>query len=130
MRSCRCNRQRGFTLLEVIVGLTLMATVLVGSLLSFAAHRRQRHLADNKILASAFADELLNVMTTSSDGIPNRGRGPVPGRPRWYWQTNSTTAIVVAEIPLRVIRFEIIEQTGTGSVRPLVSIDVVEPLEG
>ena len=129
MRSCR-SRRGGFTLLEVVIGLTLMATVLVGSLLAFAAHHKQRRFADAKLNAVAYADEILNLMSASPEGIPHVSRGPIRGKPTWFWQTNVAGLIAPAQTPLRVIRFEIIETTAQGSSRPLVSIDLVEPLEG
>ena len=130
MHSFRSRRGGGFTLLEVVIGLTLMATVLVSSLLSFTAHRKQRRFADSKLAAVAYADDLLNLMSASPDGIPHVSRGPVQGKPDWFWQTNVAGMIAPAQTPLRVIRFEIIETTAQGSLRPLVSIDLVEPLEG
>lgn len=129
MRSFR-SRRAGFTLLEVVIGMTLMASVLVGSLLSFAAHRKQRRFADAKLNAVAYADELLNLMSSSPEGIPPVSRGSVLGKPNWFWQTNVAGLVAPAQTPLRVIRFEIIETTAQGAQRALVSIDLVEPLEG
>jgi type II secretory pathway pseudopilin PulG len=117
--------------LEVIVGLVLMATVMVGSLLSFAAHQRQRRFADAKLSALATADDMLDRLSGSPKGIPSQAQGIVPNRPNWLWRTQTVGAITVAQIPLRVIRFEILEVTGqpsASSPRPLVTIDVVKPL--
>jgi type II secretory pathway pseudopilin PulG len=125
------SQPTGFTLLEVIVGLVLMATVLVGSLLSFAAHQRQRRFADTKLSAIATADELLDRLSGSPQGIPQQSQGLVPNRPNWLWRTYTVGALSPAQIPLRVIRFEILEVTGqpiASSTRPLVTIDVVKPL--
>lgn len=135
MPCCRSNRRTGtakpaFTLLEVIVGLTLMATVLVSSLLAFSAHQKQRRFADNKIAAVAIADDLLNWMSGSPEGIPTVGRGLITGRPNWFWRTSVVGGSVPANIPVRVIRFEIMEQPAQRSpLRALVTIDLVEPRE-
>ena len=135
MRCCRCNQRTwgagtAFTLLEVIVGLTLMATLLVSSLLAFAAHQRQRQFADNKLAAVAIADDMLNWMSGTPEGIPASGRGLVPGKPSWFWQTSVVGATAAANVPLQVIRFTIIEQpTPRSPFRALVTIDLVESME-
>ena len=104
----RCNGQHlmkrpAFTLLEVIVGLTLMATVLVGSLLSFSAHQKQRRFADAKIVAVTIADDLLNLLSASPEGIPANGRGLIAGKSDWFWRTSVVGAMAPANVPMRRI---------------------------
>ncbi len=129
MKSCRFDDRVAFTLLEVVVGLLLMATVLVGSLLSFSAHRKQRRVAEAKIVAVELADEWLNRWMISPDGIPPSDRGWVAGRPNWYWQTSVVGTAAPAGIALRVIRFEIVEVTDDRLQRPLATVEVVGPAE-
>ncbi len=117
----------GFTLLEVVVGLTLMATVLVGSLLSFSAHQKQLRDADARIAAVAVADDLLHHFCSSREGIPSAGRGRISGRPDWFWQTRIVGVTAPSDIPLQVIRLELIEVTVDGSRRVLSTVEVVEP---
>lgn len=123
------RRLRGsaFTLLEVIVGLTLMATILVGSLLSFAAHQKQRRLADAKLTAVAVADDILNRMHAAPNGIPQNDRGMIVGKPNWFWQTSVVGSVSAAQVPMRVVRFQIIEQPNGQPLRALVTIDLVQP---
>lgn len=129
MSCCRCKRVAAFTLLEVVVGLTLMASVLVGTLLSFSAHQKQRRLADAKLAAVRVADDLLNELTASREGIPPAARGLVDGRPSWFWQTSVVGMAAPANLPLRVIRLEVIEVTDRGSWQPLATVEVVEKSE-
>ena len=129
MKFCRCKRDSAFTLLEVVVGLTLMASVLVGSLLAFSAHQKQRRHAEAKLAAVSLADQMLHQFTASRDGIPALGRGPIPGKPTWFWRTSVVGTQAPAEVLLKVIRLEIIELTDEGSQRPLVTVDVVEPID-
>lgn len=134
MRCSRSSRRQGvacraFTLLEVVVGLTLMATMLTSSLLAFSAHRKQRRFADAKLTAVAIADNLLDFMSGSPDGIPPVGRGPIAGNPNWYWQTSPIGVLAPALIPMRVIRFQIVDASWDNQGRVLLSIDLVEPLE-
>ncbi len=123
MRSSRCKS--AFTLMEVVVGLVLMASVLVASLLAFSAHRKQLRNADAKIAAISIADELLYRLSESRDGIPLSATGPIANQPNWFWRTRPTGNIVATGVPVRVIRFEIVESNGQ-TIRVLTSVDVVE----
>lgn len=129
MRSCLCRHQNGFTLLEVVVGLTLMASVLVGSLLSFSAHHQQRAIADAKIAAVAVADQLLDEMSGSREGIPAVGRGIIAGRPNWFWRTNVIGMATPTFIPVRVIRFEVVEVSNNRRMLTLATVDLVESIQ-
>ena len=130
MRFSLCSRpapRSAFTLLEVVVGLTLMASLLVGSMLSFSAHRKQLRNADATLAAVAISDELLVEFSASRDGIPRASSGPLSGRPNWFWQTRIVGLTAPANIPLQVIRLEVIEITSDGTRRVLSAVDVVEP---
>ena len=129
MRFCPSKRADAFTLLEVVVGLTLMATVLVGSLLSFSAHHQQSRTADAKIAAVTIADQLLHQLSVTREGIPSNGRGIIIGKPNWFWRTYTIGTASPAQIPLRVIRFEIMERNRNGRMRPLVTVELVESIE-
>lgn len=129
MRSYPSKHQYAFTLLEVVVGLTLMASVLVGSLLSFSAHHQQQRIADAKIAAVAVADQLLDEFSGTREGIPAVGRGMIAGRPNWFWRTNVIGTAAPAQIAMRVIRLEVVELNNEGRMLPLATVDVVEPIE-
>ena len=128
MKFSRSDPPVGFTLMEVVIGLTLMATVVVSSLLAFSAHRKQRRTADAKLAAVAVADDLLNRLSTGQDGVPVAGRGVIPGHPYWFWQTQPVGSIRRAEVPLRVIEFRIVEVSDAGR-RPLVRTQLVKKID-
>lgn len=125
---CRASTrsQSAFTLVEVVVGLSLMASVLVGSLISFTAHHRQLRAAESKLTAVSIADELLSRLSGSRQGVPRAGRGAIAGRPGWYWQTRIVGVAAPAGIPLQVIRLEVIESRTDGTARLLTHVDIVE----
>ena len=75
---------RGFTLLEVVVGLILMATVLVGALLSYSSHQRQLAFADKRIAAVSYADEILARLSSGQRQLPKSMRGAIVEQPNWY----------------------------------------------
>ena len=123
MKSFPC---KGFSLVEVVIGLVLMATLLVSTLLAYGAHQHQRALANAGIEAVAIADELLHRMSNSRDGIPSVGRGVIPGKPSWFWETTIVGTTLPAGVPLQVIRFQVGRVTSEGAVQSLTSVDVVE----
>ena len=116
----------GFTLIEVVVGLVLMASILGSSLLAFAAHQKQLSRADKTIAAVAVADDLLHQFSVSQEGIPEVGRGPVAGQPRWVWETSTLGAAAPMKIPMRVVRLAIVETKDDGERITLASVDIVE----
>jgi type II secretory pathway pseudopilin PulG len=126
--SGKVTTRNAFTLLEVVVGLTLMASVLVGSMLSFSAHQIQLRHAEDTIVAVAVADQLLTQFTGSRDGIPAASAGRIAAHPNWLWQTRTVGTAAPATLPLRVIRLEIIDVAANGTRRVLSSVEVVEPM--
>ena len=123
------NQSRGFTLIEVVVGLTLMATVVVASLLAFSAHQKQIRQARSKIDALQIADNLLNRMSASRAGIPLFATGTIPERPNWTWRTRVIEETTLAQIPLRIIQLQIIERQADSKLNLLASTRVAKALE-
>lgn len=123
---CSARKQRqGLTLVEVVAGLVLMATVLVGSMLALAAHRRQHRYANDKLVAVAIADELLHQFDRSGDGIPAAASGVVATRPEWSWRTRVQGTTNPAGVLMRVVRLEVVHNVrGTVCAR----VDLVQPL--
>lgn len=119
---------RGFTLIEVVVGITLMATVLATSLLAFSAHQKQIRQARVKLTALQVADEMLNRMSSSREGIPVSGAGPIPEHPNWSWQTSVVGQTIQFKIPLQIIQLSIYENQGDSEVDLLASTRVIKAI--
>ena len=128
-RGTRHAPPRGFTLLEVVVGLILMATVLVGALLSFSSHQRQLAFADKRIAAVSYADEILARLTAGQRQLPRSMRGTVAEQPNWYWETSVVGTTAPMNVPVYVVRFRVVEVRPDGSTQMLTSVDVVEPID-
>lgn len=112
MRCSDSDRRRALTLVEVVVGLVLMATVLASSLLAFGAHQRQRRTANQKLVAVGIAEDLLNQLIDTREGIPPTAQGAIPGRPNWYWRTRVVGSTAPAGVPMQVIRLEVLGSEG------------------
>lgn len=125
MNCSRVDRCHGLTLVEVVVGLVLMATVLVSSMLASGAHRRQQRAADSKLVAVGIADDLLNQFLNRREGIPPSSQGVVVTRPQWSWRTQVVGVTAPAGVELQVIRLEVFRELG----KPYASVDVVKSLQ-
>ena len=134
MNSCRCNSPRwganrarmGFTLIEVVVGLVIMASVLVASLLAHHGHQQQWRSANAKRTAVTISDELLQRWSVQRGGIPMTGSGPIPGKPNWYWENQLVGIATPVGIEVRIVRCRILERFPNGSFRHHCSVDVVK----
>jgi prepilin-type N-terminal cleavage/methylation domain-containing protein len=128
MRCSRCKpiaRSAGFTLIEVVVGLVIMAGVLASSLLAFSSHQRARRFAEAKLVAVDVADQMLTQFSNSQGGIPPAARGPVVGRRGWWWQTTPVGVAAPANVAMTVTRFQIVEIEAGGKTKSLMHVDVV-----
>ena len=86
-------------------------------------------MADKRIVAVSFADDLLSQLTGGGRQLPQSMRGGVPARPNWYWQTSVVGVTAPMNMPMKVLRLRIIEVKPDGSSNVLTSVDVVEPIE-
>ena len=120
------RRRRGLSLVEVVVGLTLMATLLVSTLVAYSGHRRQLRRAEQKRVAVTVADRLLVEMSGTLNGIPLSSQGYIAGHPTWFWRTSPIGIVAPMQIPMTVVRLQIVESVGAGSTTVLASVDVVE----
>jgi prepilin-type N-terminal cleavage/methylation domain-containing protein len=114
--------RRGLTLIEVVAGLALMATLLAATLTLKSRFARQRVAADQKRRATAAADALLTTWWTDPLHWPVRAAGRVPNDPDLSWQTRVVANAPVDAIGARVARLEIESASG-----PVLAVDLVLP---
>jgi hypothetical protein len=106
-----------------------MATVLVASMLSFSAHQRQLAVADKRIAAVSFTDDLLSELMAGGRRLPQSMRGVVPAQTNWYWQTSVVGTTAPMSVTMMVLRLSVVEVKPDGSSNVLTSVDIVEPIE-
>ena len=132
-RKLRCCRDDGFTLIEVVVGLVLLATLLVGVLQAYGAHHRQLAHARDQLVAAQLADDMLAAWVDAPRGVPRQAAGLIPQHPSWAWRTQVRGRREVAELPVEIIRFEIVSSGATPEDSRLLSaVEIVQavPVEG
>ncbi len=122
------QKNLAFTLLEVVVGLVLLATVLVSSLLALGRHQRQLRLASDRDSAISIADKLLARWMDSSARVPISTSASLAERPGWIWRTEVASNRVVMGRNCVVVRLEIVDRSAAS--RPevvLVSVETLQP---
>jgi type II secretion system protein I len=120
--------QRGFTLLEVVLGLMLLATVLVTSLVALGRQRHVLRRAQDRQLAISLADSLLANWRQTPAGLPLRAAAPIAQQVGWWWKTEVVANRTLFGRTYPVVRLQIVERAATGASEVvLVSVEVLEP---
>ena len=119
------------TLVEVVVGIALLAVLLVLILSSFRAHAAQVRAANLRMQAIRRADELLSTWTASG-GIPAVGESEqVPNSPEWTWRiVRAAQSPELTQLGAESVRLEIVATPFAVEDLPLTSVELVVPAEG
>lgn len=105
------HSQTGATLVEVVVGLAIMGTLLVGILMARQNHTKQFDHAQSKIVAVQAADELLTKWWRDPEQFPRHASGVCPGVDHLFWRTNIRQNHNASQLGIEVVRLEILETT-------------------
>ncbi len=118
------------TLVEVLAGLALLASVLVGLLAAKAGYARQSERADLRLRAVTAADQLLAGWWQSPGGVPGSADGATPGDAGLRWRTRLVANAAVEEIGASNVRLEILSAAQDGRAPSFVlAVDLVLPPE-
>jgi len=124
------SRRAGMTLVEVVAGLVLFGTLLVGIVGGFAVHKRQVRRAELRHQAIEVADELLAAWHAPKSEMPRFASGFVTRGTYWAWRTRPVAQGLIDTLRVETIRLEIFAvDSGPLSGRPLASVDLLVPLE-
>jgi hypothetical protein len=117
------------TLVEVVGGLGLLATLLVALLLAKARFTRQAAAADRRLQAVAAADALLSGWHQDPRSLPRSGGGAVSGDGQFSWRTQRVANAPINDMGAAVVRLEILDDRSEAAANPVVtSVEfVVEP---
>lgn len=117
--------RRGLTLVEVVAGIALLATLLVSTLAAFRAHATQVRAAKNRLAAIAIADQLLSEWMTAG-ALPAIGQTEtVHQRAGWSWRIiRPEPMIELHRLGAMAVRLEIIDRTEM-EPRILTSVEVL-----
>ncbi len=111
-RNCWKRRaRRGLTLVEVVAGLALLATLLVSILMAYGLHSGQIRAAQDRLEAIHLADELLNSWTATGSmpavGEQERLNGD---RQDLWWRIVDGSTSGRPQNGLRTVRLEVVRR--------------------
>jgi Tfp pilus assembly protein PilV len=114
--------RQGLTLIEVVAGLALMATILVAMLVMKTRFTHQLAFSNQHLRAVAAADSLLEQWWADPAKFPINRSGAIPQYPGFDWQTNLVENDVVARLDSRVVRLDIV-----ADAKVVTSVEVMLP---
>lgn len=131
LHNARNRRSSGFTLMEVVVGLALAATLLVAVLTACGHHLKQLRLADTKMAAIKVADQMLAEWYHQDGRIPVNAGGSCGQASNLIWQTESRTIALGTSsskkpLEVEVVRLSIFRKEDGSNATLLISIEVMQ----
>lgn len=122
-RAASCRHAPAMTLVEVVAGLALLASLLVAVLLAKSAYARQSARAVRRIQAVAAADALLSAWHREPGVLPADGSGVVPGDGQFAWRTRVVPNADAEMMGARVVRLEVLDERTGGGDPVLASVE-------
>jgi type II secretory pathway pseudopilin PulG len=117
------------TLVEVVAGLALLATLAVSLVLAMSAHRRQMAQARRQLEAVEIADRLLTAWYASPTPPPRNEIGVALGTSReWIWQTRPLRSEAIGMHLFEVVRLEVFPRDDYEPRRPSSYVDILIPV--
>jgi hypothetical protein len=109
------------TLVEVIAGMALLASVLVAMLLARAGYMRQTARANRRLEAVAAADALLTAWHRDPATLHPGSGGPVAGDGQLAWRTRLVASAEAESLGARVVRLEVLDERPAASPSPVLA---------
>jgi prepilin-type N-terminal cleavage/methylation domain-containing protein len=123
----KCSGRRGLTLVEVIAGLVLMATLLTAVLAAFKAHAGQIRGARERMRASELAEDLLSGWQAEG-ALPALGtQKPLAGTDGWVWRLLGNEPQQSGPTGIGSVRVEIVRPRNAAEEDVLASVSLVVP---
>lgn len=123
MRCSASNPRAGFTLVEAVVGIVLIAMFASSVFLAYRTHQAQLTNATETLAAVRFADQKIASLLQGKPRPASAAAGTVPGHPTWRWSLAPVRTAPVAGTRAQICEFRV---TRMGpAARVLVSTEIV-----
>jgi hypothetical protein len=109
-----------------VAGTALLASLLVGILLSAARLREQAARSQMRLEACRAADALLASWWTGRDGLPRSGEGATGEGGRWRWRVRSAGRAASEALGSETIALELAEADRPDAA-PVVRVEWIVP---
>ena len=109
------------TLVEVIGGLALLATLLVATLLARSRYVHQSTVAERRLQAVAAADALLTTWHQDTRGLPRDGSGLIPGDQELGWRTQTLSNADATDLGAVVVQLQVLDTRPQAAGSPLLT---------
>ncbi len=126
-----CDRRRpihnrsGFSLVEVLAGTILLATLVVGVLVAMGSHQHKIRFSRQKLTATQLADQLLDRWHTKGDTVPLASNGFLSADGSLGWQTQVVQTRLLCGVPVNVVRLNLLSLGQAQRPKSLGWIDVI-----
>jgi hypothetical protein len=117
--------RRGLTLVEVIAGLVLLATLLTSVLAAFKTQAGQIRAARDRLKASELAEGLLGDWMARDQLPPVGTQKPLANTDGWMWRVLANETQLSGPAPLRTVRVEICRPPDASGAQILASVSLV-----
>ena len=119
--------RRGLTLVEVIAGLVLLATLLTAVLVGFKTHAAQIRGARDRLKATEMADELLSGWMAEGVLPPIGTQKALAGTDGWAWRLLANESQQSGPVKIGSVSIEIIRLRDAAVEEVLASVALVVP---
>lgn len=117
-----------FTLVEVLLGMVLLASLAIVSMQGFRAHKLQLRFAEQRAIAIAELDRLLVGWENRPEGFPMAGFGIVGFERPWVWRASLIEQRTVFGRPMFVVRIGVFENDRLDATM-LAKVDILRGAE-
>jgi type II secretory pathway pseudopilin PulG len=121
------SARRGLTLVEVVAGLLLLATLLTAVLTAFRTHATQIRRARERLQANDMANELLRGWQAQGAMPPIGTQKLLDGTDGWAWRIAANGFIQTEPVRIGSVRVDIVRPDGAANDEILSSVSVVVP---
>lgn len=117
------EQRTGFTLVEAVVGIVLIAAFASSIFLAYRTHQAQLTDAADTLAAVRFADQKIASLLRGKPRPQPAASGSVPGHADWQWSLTPTRREPIAGTLSQICEFRVV-RTGR-PLRVLVKTEVV-----